>query len=313
MIITRAPLRIPLGGGGTDFPSYYLKYGGYILGFAITRYVYVILHNTIDNLIRLKYSKNEVVDDVNKLENRIAAEALKTYGVTRGVEVATFSDVPEGSGLGGSSSFCVALVAALRRKSGMSLDRHEIFQSAYNIERIKAGQPGGVQDQLFASYGGSWCTRLGEGCFQMDTVDVSELVPKLKLVYANTYRATLEIAVEQTRDVTIGNSTVMDSLDLTKQLGMEIEKCIKASNLDRIGEIFGIHWESKRKRSSLISSPVLDALYEEALKKGATGGKLIGLGGGGYFLFYVPDRLEGFDTVDFDVDWEGVKVVYSDG
>ncbi|MBA7637235.1 D-glycero-alpha-D-manno-heptose 7-phosphate kinase [subsurface metagenome] len=162
MIVTRAPLRIPLGGGGTDFPSYYLKYGGYILGFAIDKYVYVVFHDTIDGKIRLKYSKNEIVEDVDKLENRTAAEALKAYGVTKGVEIATFSDVSESSGLGGSSAFCVALVVALRYKLGLSLDKQEIYQSAYDIERIKAKQPGGIQDQIFASLGGTWSITLGD-------------------------------------------------------------------------------------------------------------------------------------------------------
>lgn len=309
MIITRAPLRIPLGGGGTDFPSYYLKHGGYIIGFAINRYCYVVLHDTINGKIRLKYSKNEVVDDVDKLENRVAAEALKTYGVTKGIEVATFSDVPESSGLGGSSSFCVALVTALRKKLGMCLDKYEIFQSAYNIERIKADQPGGIQDQLFASLGGSWCTYLGEG-MHLETVDLSKLVPKLKLVYTDTQRTTLEIARKQTEDTNLKNQTVLESLKKTKDLGLEIEGCIRSNNLDKVGVIFNTHWEAKKGRSTLISSPELDNMYERALKNGATGGKLIGLGGGGYFLFYVPDKLEGFDTVDFQVDWEGVRVLY---
>jgi D-glycero-alpha-D-manno-heptose-7-phosphate kinase len=312
MIITRAPLRVPLGGGGTDFPSYYLKYGGYILGFAIKKYVYVVLHNTIDSLIRLKYSKNEVVNDVDKLENRVATEALKTYGVTKGVEVATFSDVPESSGLGGSSSFCVALVTALRRKLGMSLDKYEIFQSAYNVERVKAEQPGGVQDQLFAALGGAWCTELGEN-MHLEMVDVSKLVPKLKLVYTNTHRTNLEIAEKQTGDVNLGNPVVLESLRKTKELGKEVEVCIRTNNLDRIGEMFNTHWENKKKRSNLISTPELDSIYEGALKNGATGGKLVGLGGGGYFLFYVPEKLEGFNAVDLEVDWEGAKVVYANG
>lgn len=312
MIVTRAPLRIPLGGGGTDFPGYYLKHGGYILGFAINRYVHVVLNDTIDGKIRLKYSKNEVVDDVENLENRVAAEALKSYRVIKGIEVATFSDVPESSGLGGSSAFCVALVTALRRKLGMGIDKYEIFQSAYNIERTRAGQPGGIQDQMFASLGGSWYARLGDNKdFQVDRIDLSELLPKLKLVYTNTTRTNLDIAAEQILDTQQGHKDVLDSLALTKRLGLEIGGCIKSNNLDRIGEIFQTHWLNKQKRSPLISNSELDAIYGKAMRNGATGGKLVGLGGGGYFLFYVPDKLEGFDTVDFGIDWEGCKVVYS--
>lgn len=311
MIVTRAPLRIPLGGGGTDFPGYYTRHGGYILGFAISKYVHVVLNDTIDGKIRLKYSKTEVVDDVDELENRVAAEALKTYGVTRGIEVATFADVPESSGLGGSSAFCVALVVALRHKLGQSMDKYEIFQSAYDIERIKAGQPGGVQDQLFASLGGAWHTLLGDGEPQLEMVDLSKLLPKLKLVYTNTQRTSPEIAVKQTRDTEAGDKTVLDSLALTKKLGLEIEEHIKKEKLDGIGDLFHTHWLNKQRRSDLISSSELESLYGKAIRSGATGGKLLGLGGGGYFLFYVPDQLLGFDTIAFEIDWEGGKVVYS--
>lgn len=311
MIITRAPLRIPLGGGGTDFPGYYTRHGGYILGFALNKYVHVVLNDTIDGKIRLKYSKNETVDDVEDLENRVAAEALKTYGITRGVEVATFADVPESSGLGGSSAFCVALVIALRHKLGKEMDKYDIFQSAYDIERIKAGQPGGLQDQLFASLGGAWRTLLGDGAPQLEMVDLSKLLPRLRLVYTNTQRTNLEIAIKQTKDTEIGDQTVLDSLALTKRLGLEIEGCIKEDRLGKIGDILHTHWLNKKRRSDLISSPELDSLYSKAIRAGATGGKLLGLGGGGYFLFYVPDQLLGFETIDFGIDWTGGCVVYS--
>ncbi len=311
MIVARAPLRIPLGGGGTDFPDYYLSHGGYILGFAMDKYVHVVLNDTIDGKVRLKYSKNEVVESVDELENRVAAEALKSYGITRGIEVATFSDVPESSGLGGSSAFCVALVAALRHKLGTDIDKHETYQSAYNIERVKADQPGGIQDQMFASLGGAWSATLGEGPLDLDPIDLSRLLPRLRLVYTNTTRTNLDIAVEQARDTQRKDQAVLDSLALTKKLGLEIEGCIKSDNLDRIGDLFHTHWLNKKKRSDLISNSELDAIYGRAMRSGATGGKLLGLGGGGYFLFYVPDRLEGFEEVSLGVDTEGCKVVYS--
>jgi len=301
-----------LGGGGTDFPGYYTRHGGYILGFALNKYVHVVLNDTIDGKIRLKYSKNEVVDDVDDLENRVAAEALKTYGVTSGVEVATFADVPESSGLGGSSAFCVALVVALRHKLGKSLDKYEIFQSAYDIERTKAGQSGGVQDQLFASLGGAWRTLLGDGKPQLEMVDLSKLLPRLKLVYTNIRRTSMDIAIKQTRDTEAEDKTVLESLALTKKLGLEIETCIKEERLDEIGNLLNTHWINKKRRNTQISSPDLEALYGKAMRDGATGGKLLGLGGGGYFLFYVPDQLSDFDTIPFEIDWTGGCVVYSD-
>jgi len=313
MIVTRAPLRIPLGGGGTDFPGYYTRHGGFLLGFALNKYVHVVLNDTIDGKVRLKYSKTEVVDDVDDLENRVAAEALKTYGVTSGVEIATFADVPESSGLGGSSAFCVALVVALRHRLGKSMDKHDIFQSAYGIERIKAGQSGGVQDQLFASLGGAWRTLLGDGEPQLEMVHLSNLLPKLRLVYTNIQRTSMDIAVKQTKDTEADDKTVLESLALTKKLGLEIETCIKEERLDEIGNLLNTHWINKKRRNDLISSPELDSLYGKAMRGGATGGKLLGLGGGGYFLFYVPDQLLGFETIPFEIDWEGGRVVYTNG
>jgi len=311
--MSRAPLRIPLGGGGTDFPGYYLNHGGYILGFSTRKYVHVVLNDTIDGKVRLKYSKNETVEDADDLDNRIAAEALKSYRLTKGIEICTFADIPESSGLGGSSSFCVALVTALRRKLELSLDKEKIFQSAWSIERVKAGQPGGIQDQMFASYGGSWSLDLSNGCLRPDFLDVSKLLPKLKLVPTHIQRPNLAIASQQIQSTELEDKTILESLNLTKILGKDIERYIKSGDLDKIGTSFHIHWENKKRRSSLISNSTLDILYKKALEGGATGGKLLGLGGGGYFLFYVPEKLEGLESIGLEVDTEGAKVVYTNG
>jgi D-glycero-alpha-D-manno-heptose-7-phosphate kinase len=311
MIVSRAPLRITLGGGGTDFPSYYMKYGGHILGFAIDKYVYVVLHDTIDKKIRLKYSKNEVVEDVEQLENRVAAEALKAYGLTSKIEIATFADVPESSGLGGSSAFCVALVVALRYKLGIPLNKHEIYRSAYDIERVKAKQPGGMQDQFFAALGGAWNITLGPGLEQIEMVNVGELLPKLKLVYSEVNRENIDIASCQDNDTKRGDNNVLKSLRITDELWRAMRQNILDDNLDEVGRILHAHWLNKKRRSKMISCQQLDSIYERALANGAIGGKVMGLGGGGYFLFYVPKKLHGFETIPFSIDWEGGKVIYS--
>ena len=309
MIVTRAPLRIPLGGGGTDTPSYYNKYGGYVLGFAVQKYVYVTVHPTIDGKIRLKYSKNETVDCTDQLVNRVAAEALNFYGITGGLEIATFSDVPESSGLGGSSSFCVALIAAIRSLKDLALDRHQIFLDAYNIERIKAGQSGGIQDQFFASLGGCWGLTLGEAEPQMEMVQLNGLLSKLKLVHAGERKLTYNLQIADKQDADIKSDTVstVESLHKTKELGKHIYGLVRSGKQDELGVIFNEHWENKKKRNPNITNPDLDAIYKRALESGATGGKLVGLGGGGYFLFYVPRELKGMEAIDLKVDWEGVK------
>jgi len=310
MIVARAPLRIPLGGGGTDFPSYYLKYSGYILGFALGRYVHVILNDTIDKKIRLKYSKTEVVDNVDMLENRVAAEALKWYGVTEGIEIVTFSDVPEGSGLGGSSSFCVALVTALRMKLGIPLNRREIFASAYDIERNKAGQPGGMQDQYLAAFGGAWELRL-RSKFDCERVEVAELLPKLSLVYTNTGRSDLSIAKRQIEKA--DDRLLVDNLDTIKSIGMSIRSALLTGHCDYIGRTFHQHWLVKKERDPSISNPEVDRIYEIARSQGALGGKLLGLGGGGYLLLYSSKKLEGLDCLPVTLDTQGCKVVYRNG
>ena len=310
MILTRAPLRIPLGGGGTDFPSYYLRHGGFVCGFALANYVYVVLHKTLDRKIRVKYSKAECVDDVEALENRVAAEALKAYGITDSIEIATFSDVPEGSGLGGSSSFCVALVLALRKLLGLNMDRYEIHASAYDIERNRAGVPGGLQDQFFASLGGAWTLELGDS-FKQEALDIGDLPSMLKLVYTGSPRMNLDIAHNQISKTSNGDSSMQKSLDAVKGLGKEIAIAIRDGDYEHVGELFHIHWLSKLSRDPDIASPAVKAAYDSFRHNGVLGGKLIGLGGGGYFLLYAPNGcLADVPHMNVVPDFEGCKVVY---
>lgn len=311
MIVARAPLRIPLGGGGTDFPSYYLQYGGYILGFALNKYVHVVMHDTIDEKVRLKYSKAEEVAHVDDLKNRVAAEALKWHGITKGIEVATFSDVPECSGLGGSSAFCVALVAALRYKLGLGIDKEEIMAAAFDIERNRAGQPGGMQDQFFATFGGAWKLSLKTPIFDMDRVDVLGLLPHLKLLYTGSGRTSLSIASGQEESVGVFNrGPILDNLHHIKALGEQIGAYLGNQEYEQIGEAFKNHWEVKKQRHPAISNASIDAVYDQAMSKGAVGGKLLGLGGGGYLLLYVANGNAPREWLDVGLDEEGAKICY---
>ena len=314
MILTRAPLRIPLGGGGTDFPSHYLKHGGFIVGFSLDKFVHVVLNRTLDRKIRLKYSLNETVSNPDELKNRVAAEALKWYEVDSSIEVSTFSDVPESSGLGGSSAFCVALVTALRRLLKKNLDKMEIFASAYDIERNKAAQPGGIQDQFFASHGGAWCIELAKkGCIQ-DGIDVSGLLPKLYLKYAGNQRSNLDIATRQIERSTKKDPSIIKYLKETERLGRCTANSIVSRNYSEVGEIFNAHWSSKKKRDPKIVVNGLDTkLQNIMLLTGCTGGKLIGLGGGGYFLLYSPKPIKANkfkDLIPVGIDYVGSTILY---
>jgi len=314
MILTRAPLRIPIGGGGTDFPSFYKKYGGYILGFAIQKYVYVVIHKTSDNKYHLKYSKTEVSDNLDLLENRVAAEALKFFDVPPGLEISTFSDVPESSGLGGSSSFCVALVLALRILQDKKVIPDLLFSDSYDIERRKANQSGGFQDQYFASFGGAEEINFSDIYFSCANVDsiVEGLLPHLRLVYVGNSSKRLEIAQVQDLKTKQGDQDMVNNLLSVKQIGKEIMGALIEGNYDEVGGHFRNHWESKKKRDPNITNETIDYMYNEGLKSGAVGGKLIGMGGGGYILF-CGDKLNGrFPSVELKLDTEGAKVLYKE-
>jgi len=312
MILVRAPLRIPLGGGGTDFPSFFNEFGGYILGFAISKYVYVVIHPTMDKKYHLKYSKTECVDNLDLLENRVAAECLKYFKVEPGLEISTFSDVPESSGLGGSSSFCVALVTALRSYLGYPLDPNKIFNEAYDIERNKAKQPGGFQDQWFASFGGAHEIFFSGVHSSPRRVDnwVKELIPHLRLVYVGTSSRRLTIASNQNEKTKSKDTQMVSGLLSVKSIGEKIGKALEEKDFDRIGKLFHEHWESKKVRDPNVTTPEIDKIYSSGLKFGALGGKVIGMGGGGYILFCGNNLNGRFSSVDLSLDTEGAKVLY---
>ena len=312
MLLTRAPLRVPIGGGGTDFPSFYQKYGGYILGFAIRKYVYVVLHKTTDKKYYLKYSRTESAEELDQLENRVAAEVLKYFDVPPGLEVATFSDVPESSGLGGSSAFCVALVLAVRQYLGLPIEASLLFNDAVDIERRKAKQPGGFQDQYFSALGGAHEMEFTDVFFAPKRVDslIENLLPHLRLVFAGTSEKRLGIARMQESKTNVGDQSMVDGLLKVKQLGKDVKVSLESSDYDKVGKIFNHHWSAKKLRDPNITTPQVDSVYEEGLKLGATGGKLIGMGGGGYILF-CGQNLDGrLPTVDLEIDKEGAKVLF---
>ncbi len=323
MIITRAPLRIPLGGGGTDFPSYFKKYNGYILGFATNLYVYVVLHPTTDGMIHLKYRLNEVVASIDDIKNEIARECIRYVDPNlMGLEISTFSDVPESSGLGGSSAFTVALLKALYEYKGIEVDLQTLFSDAYTVERHLAGQPGGIQDQWFATYGGCHELYLGSSTasdnglvfnfssISSNEVDIKDFISNLRLVYTHKHRYNLDIAKRQDKGVAEDSNRVLASLDKTKKLGMDIGLHLRDGRYGDVGKVFSLHWENKILRDSEITTFEIDDLYQKCLRAGAVGGKLLGLGGGGYLLMYTEKALDGINAISLDIDTEGVKVLY---
>ena len=324
MIITRAPLRIPLGGGGTDFQSYYSKYGGYLLGFACDLYVYVVVHPVKDAKIHLKYSKNEVVDateyGLDQLENKVAAEAIRYIGLpsSGGLEISTFSDVPESSGLGGSSSFTCALLTGLNALANREPYIPErLFGEAFHVERELAQSPGGMQDQFFAAKGGSnvlilgGLTEDGEDLSGTSTIDISGFVDKLYLVYTNETRSSLDIAVRQNEKTEALDEIMLESLNQVKVIGNKIERYLHSGSYREIANLFTEHWESKMRRDHEIATPEMLDIWNQCLDAGALGGKLIGLGGGGYFLMYSEVSLIPIGGIPIRVAPNGAEVVHT--
>jgi len=326
MIVARAPLRIPLGGGGTDLSSYYSKYGGFILSASINKYVFINLNKPqIDRAIILKYSKSEIINDVNGIQHPLFREALKLVGVDSFIEIASLADVPAGTGLGSSGSFLVCLLAALHAFKRKHISTRVLAEEACRIEMDILGDPVGKHDQYMAAFGGLTyldIDRNGEvslGRLRISSHDLEELKNGILLFYTGIRRKSSTVLQEQRKDSQRGEQRVIESLHRTKEIGYQIKRALEEGNLRRFGELLDAHWHTKKIRSGKISNPNIDRWYEVARKKGALGGKIMGAGGGGFFMFYCPnDRKaslraamtrEGLREMSFDFDFEGVKVL----
>jgi D-glycero-alpha-D-manno-heptose-7-phosphate kinase len=326
VILTRAPLRIPLGGGGTDLPSYYSQYGGFVLSAAINKYVYISVNRPqVDDLIRVKYSKSETVRDLNEVQHELVREAMRLTGVERGVEIVSMADVPAGTGMGSSGSFLVALLRALHAFNREHIPPARLAEEACQVEIDIVGSPVGKQDQYVAAFGGiasfeiahSGEVKVTPATFSNHLLD--ELRGSLLLFYTGLQRASMDILEDQRQDTVGAKDDVVRSLHLVKGLGMEIRAALEAGDLSRAGELMDVHWQQKKMRSQKISSPMIDRWYEVARDGGALGGKLIGAGGGGFFLFLCPNShkgqlrqvmaAEGLREMPFDFDFEGAKVL----
>ncbi len=326
MIITRAPLRIPLGGGGTDLPSYYSEYGGFILSAAIDKYVFINVNRPkTDNSIRLKYAETEIVDRVDDIKHPLFREALRATGVASNIEIASLADVPAGTGMGSSGSFLVALLTALHALKRENIPTSALAEEACTIEIERAGQPVGKHDQYLAAFGGLTCLEIErDGNVRVHPLAVSgdtleELRNNTLIFYTGIVRRSFDILQQQQRDTQAGDRSVVESLHATKEIGLEIKSAVERGDLECFGRLLDVHWQNKKKRSSRISDSHLDEIYEVAKRSGALGGKLMGAGGGGFFMFYVPNGRKpsvrgamsaaGLAEMPFDFDHEGAKVL----
>jgi D-glycero-alpha-D-manno-heptose-7-phosphate kinase len=324
MIITRSPLRLPLGGGGTDLPSYYRKFGGFLISAAIDKYVYITLHQTFTRELILKYSHLERVESVDDVQHPIIREALRMVGLDRpNLEIASMADIPAGTGLGSSGSFTAALLKALHAHRKNLVHPSELAAQACEIELVKLGEPIGKQDQYISAYGGVTCfrfepdDRVEAWPLQLASETLLNLEDNLILLFTGYSRSASAILKEQHTKSQQDDLDMLENLHFVKEIGLCSQKALEAGCLEQFAELMNAHWEYKKKRSGAMSNPQIDEWYEIALKNGALGGKLIGAGGGGFLLFYCNDKKRcrhalttaGMREVRFHFDFEGTKVI----
>lgn len=330
MIITRTPFRVTLGGGGTDLPSYYEKYGGFIFAMGIDKYMYVMTNPPgADRKIRLHYTQSEVVDHVSQVKHELAREALRFHGIEDGMEIASMADLPAGTGVGSSSCYLVGLLLALHqyRRDFISLER--LAEEACFIELDVLEKPIGKQDQYMAAFGGLTVleiTRNGKVEVHQVTLResaIADLVNHTHIYYTGLNRNALHVLKEQNAAMK-GNGAarrpvVEASLNGIKDLGYQILEAIEGENFDEWGQLLHRHWEYKRKMSAKISATVWNEIYDEVRQRfGVLGGKIIGAGGGGFLMLYSPTdgraledfmRSRGMLRLYYGLEREGAKTV----
>ena len=324
MIITRSPLRVSLGGGGTDLPSYYREFGGFLVAAAIDKYVYLTQHRTFQPGIIVKYSKLERADHVDQIEHPIVREALKLTGVTDPhLELTSMADIPGGTGLGSSGSFTTALLKALHTSKKSLVSPAELAEQACDIELNKLGEPIGKQDQYIAAVGGITAfTFHKDGRVEYRPARISEetlfnLEDNLLLFFTGYSRSASAILKDQNEKSKANDQAMLDNMHFTKELGYKSLECLETGNLDEFARLMDVHWQRKKIRSAGMSNAVINDWYDHAMSNGALGGKLIGAGGGGFLMFYAGDkkklrhamREKGLQEVRFRFDFEGTKVV----
>jgi len=326
MIIARSPLRITLGGGGTDLPSYYRDHEGFLVSAAIDKYVYVNVMRPFTEGIYLKYSQLEHVEQIADIKHPIIREAMQMLGFkTPQVEITTLADIPAGTGLGSSGSFTTALLKALYTHRKRHLHQEELAELACHIEIDRLGEPIGKQDQYIAAVGGVTCFTFHKDDkvtaaplgISMDTM--FDLEDNLLLFFTGFSRSASGILKDQKVKSQQNDADMLNNLHYVKDLGYRSRDALVDGKTELFGELMHEHWQHKKRRSGGMSNPKIDEWYEQGMENGAVGGKLVGAGGGGFLMFMAHDRNKlrhamahaGLEEVRFKFDFEGTKVVMS--
>jgi D-glycero-alpha-D-manno-heptose-7-phosphate kinase len=324
MIIVRSPLRVTLGGGGTDLPSYFKRHGGFLIAAAIDKYVYITIHETfVDDLI-VKYSKLERVPSADRLEHPIFRESLRLLDIAGpALEISSMADIPAGTGLGSSGSFSTALLKALHTFKKDIVHPKELAEEACHIEIDLLGEEIGKQDQYISAYGGLTCFefvadgRVEARPLATTTETLYNLEENLLLFFTGYSRSASQVLQDQNRRTLSGDDDVEKNLSELKELARESERALVSGDLRCFAQLLSAQWEHKKRRSAGVSNADIDTWYQYGMRNGALGGKLVGAGGGGFIMFYAEDRARlrramsevELREVRFRFDFEGTRVV----
>jgi D-glycero-alpha-D-manno-heptose-7-phosphate kinase len=323
MIITRTPLRISIGGGGTDLPSYYRRFGGALISSAIDKYVFICINRTFSPGYQIKYSKFEHAPTIEDIQHPIVREALRLHDMPEALEIISLADIPAGTGLGSSGTFTVGLVRALYSMQRRHVTAEEVAREACRIEIDILQQPVGKQDQYIASYGGLTCFEfLPDDSVKVSPLKISnetlsDLEENLLLFFTGYSRTATDILHDQVKRTSSGDAAMIDNLHYVKEVGLRIKEVLEQGDTEKFARLMHEHWQMKQRRSPNVSSSTISRWYEVGRDAGAIGGKMVGAGGGGFFIFYTRDRTrlraamakEGLAEVPFRFDYDGSMTI----
>ena len=324
MIITRSPLRVSLGGGGTDLPSYFREHGGFLIAGAIDKYVYVNIHARFVDGFLLKYSRLEEVASIDEIQHPIIREALREVDIrAQNLEITSMADIPAGTGLGSSGSFTTALLKALHVYKKNLLQHDQLAEQACHLEIDVLREPIGKQDPYIAAYGGLTCFEFDrDGSVKASPLSISEetlfnLEDNLLLFFTGYTRSASAILKEQDDRSKQSDAEMTNNLHFVKELGFCSKRALEAGNLAEFGRLMRTHWQHKKRRSAGMSNSGIDSWYDLGIANGALGGKLIGAGGGGFLMFYAEDKARlrhvmreaGLKEVRFRFEFEGTRTL----
>jgi D-glycero-alpha-D-manno-heptose-7-phosphate kinase len=326
MLITRTPLRISIGGGGTDLPSYYERRGGFVISAAIAKHMYIAINRTFTDDYLIKYSELERRASVEEIEHRIVRAVLSERGIDSGIEIVSVADIPAATGLGSSGAFTVGLLRAVYALEREHVSPGALAAEAARVEIEVLGEPVGKQDQYIAAFGGLTCFEFEAGGgvtvspLAVTNQTLHTLEESLLLFFTGYSRSAGDILADQHARSRADDAEMLANLDRTKELGLEIKRALEGGEPRRFGELMNEHWEGKRRRSAGISNPDIDRWYEAGVANGAVGGKLVGAGMGGFLMFYADDpaklreamAVEGLSEPRFSFDFDGSTVLVRD-